>query len=277
MGFSLKGIAGPLVGAAIGGPIGAQFGANILGASEDRKAQEAANQQNIASAREQMDFQEKMANTSYQRAMADMNKAGLNPMLAFSQGGASTPTGAAATVAPASKGTGRAISKSIGEGMSAAASIGGLVNQSTQTQSTVGLQAAQAQQSTASAQQAQANIKAMDLKNIQTQAETQRTIQEAKQSAETFTDRKELLRMQREMKGVDQSWQEKEKYIDNGTKLTGAIGDLTGGLFKGLKNAFGNSGKTVPRTDGSRPLTSAKPLSNFQRATQEAARLRAGK
>lgn len=41
-------------------------------------------------------FQADMSNTSYQRAMADMRQAGLNPMLAFSQGGASTPGGATA-------------------------------------------------------------------------------------------------------------------------------------------------------------------------------------
>jgi len=40
-----------------------------------------------------MAFQEKMSNSSYQRAVKDMRDAGINPALAFSQGGASTPGG----------------------------------------------------------------------------------------------------------------------------------------------------------------------------------------
>lgn len=47
-----------------------------------------------AMAREQMGFQAQMSNTAYQRSRADMEKAGLNPMLMASQGGASTPQGA---------------------------------------------------------------------------------------------------------------------------------------------------------------------------------------
>lgn len=41
-------------------------------------------------------FQERMSSTSYQRGMDDMTAAGLNPMLAFMQGGSTTPTGSSA-------------------------------------------------------------------------------------------------------------------------------------------------------------------------------------
>ena len=47
-------------------------------------------------------WQERMSNTSYQRAMADMKKAGLNPILAYQQGGASTPGGAQGTIGQSS-------------------------------------------------------------------------------------------------------------------------------------------------------------------------------
>jgi len=47
--------------------------------------------------RTQMDFQERMSNTAYQRAMEDMRLAGINPIMVSKLGGASTPTGAKAS------------------------------------------------------------------------------------------------------------------------------------------------------------------------------------
>lgn len=79
------------------GTLGSAVGSFFAG-KESKKGQEKANKMNLKIAREQMGFQERMSSTAYQRAMADMESAGLNPILAYSQGGASTPSGSSATM-----------------------------------------------------------------------------------------------------------------------------------------------------------------------------------
>lgn len=68
-----------------------QGGLSFLGQSQANKA-------NARQAQNQMDFQSQMSNTAYQRGTKDMMDAGLNPMLAYSQGGASAPGGASSTI-----------------------------------------------------------------------------------------------------------------------------------------------------------------------------------
>lgn len=89
-----------VAGSIIGGPELGKTAGSLVGGIEANKA-------NKQAAQTQMDFQQENSNTSYQRAVKDMEAAGLNPMLAYSQGGASTPSGstysAQDVVTPAAK------------------------------------------------------------------------------------------------------------------------------------------------------------------------------
>lgn len=81
------GAAALLGGAAIGGGLISSAGQLI------------ANSQNASIAREQMRFQEYMSSTAHQREVKDLIAAGLNPILSATGGhGASTPSGATATM-----------------------------------------------------------------------------------------------------------------------------------------------------------------------------------
>jgi len=98
LGVGALNVAGQLGGAAIQSQgqkdvneaqIGLARETNALNVAEAQKNRDFQS----AEAKRQMDFQQSMSNTAYQRGVADMRAAGINPMLAISQGGASTTGG----------------------------------------------------------------------------------------------------------------------------------------------------------------------------------------
>lgn len=72
--------------------------AAAIGAVTDLGGTLLTNSANKSAAAKQMAYQTGMSNTSYQRGVEDMKAAGINPALAYSQGGASVPSGSQANV-----------------------------------------------------------------------------------------------------------------------------------------------------------------------------------
>lgn len=105
-----------VIGSASGGMLGGAgnwLAPTMLGVAGDvysarrlASGQEDANQMNLATAREQMAFQERMSSTAHQREVQDLEAAGLNKVLSANSG-ASTPVGASPDIQNAAPNYGR--------------------------------------------------------------------------------------------------------------------------------------------------------------------------
>ncbi len=78
------------------GPATLAIAPAAIGAVAGFLGQRSSNRANRQEAQRNREFQERMRNTEWQAEVADMKKAGINPALAYSQGGASSPSGAVA-------------------------------------------------------------------------------------------------------------------------------------------------------------------------------------
>lgn len=75
-------------------PLAAWIGVTVASAYSAYRSSQDTNEANRRISEQQMSFQEQMSSTSYQRGQKDLKTAGLNPALAYTQGGASAPSGA---------------------------------------------------------------------------------------------------------------------------------------------------------------------------------------
>lgn len=192
-------VQGGIAGFASGGPWGAAIGAGAggltSGLSGGMAKSDAKKEYKYASAlqQQQMDFYERMSNTSYQRQMEDIKKAGLNPTLLYGTGASAT---GASTAMPSAAGTGIKINRAE-QALSAARQIAEIKNieADTQNKNTNTIHTKQAIEWTPELNKSLIKLQNAQTKKTKEEAKTEVAKQLALQLQSQFQDMENKVRM----------------------------------------------------------------------------------
>lgn len=205
-------------------PVLGQLGGSAISGGLDFLGTSSANAANTANAQAQRDWQERMDNTKYQRAVKDLMAAGLNPMMAFSNMSASTPSGAMpapmqSTLSGSARAAGEAVSR---------------ISENTQRSAQSELLRQQVEQSKMANAQMAAQIKEIDSKIGLNNAEVLRvlaTIPQIKASARASNASAANAEAENASKSM---W---SNVYDIGGKVTGAIKGVAGDVYSGVSGS----------------------------------------
>jgi hypothetical protein len=231
------------------------------GAVSNAAATQAVNAQNIAFAQQQTNYQTQMSDTSYQRGVVDMKAAGLNPMLAYSQGGASVPTGVSPQIQSTEPGNiGAGLAQSAAALASGGFDLAKKGSDIQMMQHQADLVDSQKEKQLASAEESFANIHntRQDTSNKFTQGQIlhQKNMQAHHElrSAQAKADEDEMHRdLEKKRFGVDKSLQVPDAVMDRLDQATGLVGNAVGAFTKSIGSKRGyDSGRSAGYAHGAR-------------------------